>query len=151
MRGQRFAIRVELFPTRNLQNARKAIFSTAGAAADRPAAPPTTRAAQKSQSRPSQPPRPKKTDAQLALQTNFFRTLPKSTKKLGCQTSLALDLRQSVWPTHTWEAYELLCPVPLLVCHTHILCGSGTHVMGQKACLMVPQILKQVLSGSSWP
>ena len=132
MRGQRFAIRVELFPTRSLPNRSKRVFSAAGAAAERPAAPPTAQAAQKSQSRPPEPPRPRQTDGRASktpnLQTIFFQNPPKIDQKLGCQTSLALNVPQPVWSTHSWEALDSGCTLPFLVGQAHILCASGMHL-----------------------
>ena len=132
MRGQRFAIRVELFPTRSLPNRSKHVFSAAGAAAGPPAAPPTAQAAQKSQSRPPEPPRPRQTDGRasktLDLQISLLPNLAKNKKKLGCQTSLALNLPQSVWSTHSLEALESVCRLPFLVGQAHILYASGTHL-----------------------
>ena len=147
MRGQRFAIRVELFPTRSLPNRSKHVFSAAGAAADRPAAPPATPAAQKSQSRPPELPRPRQTDGRasktLNLQTSFFETLPKSREKLGCQTSLALVLPQPVWPQHTGSG--------LARCgHTGFCCGRNkgknrfVSFLGRRLCPWLTQTLKPV-------
>ena len=132
MRGQRFAIRVELFPTRSLPNRSKHVFSAAGTAVDRPIAPPTAQAAQKSQSRPLEPPRPRQTDGRasktLDLQISLLPNLAKNKKKLGCQTSLALNLPQSVWSTHSLEALESVDTLPFLVGQAHILYASGTHL-----------------------
>ena len=98
MRGQRFAIRVELFPTRSLPNRSKHVFSAAGAAAGPPTAPPTAQAAQKSQSRPPEPPEPGKRTAALAKRSIckrvFSRTLRKSTKNLVARLLL-------LWSCHS--------------------------------------------------
>ena len=149
MRGQRFAIRVELFPTRSLPNWWKHVFSAAGTAADRPTAPPTAQAAQKSQSRPPEPPRPRQTDGRasktLNLQTSFFQNPAKIDQKLGCQTSLALVLPQPLWPQHTGSG--------LARCgHTGFCCGrnKGKHrfvsPLGRRLAPGLTQTLKQVPS-----
>ena len=132
MRGQRFAIRVELFPTRSLSNRSKHVFSAAGAAADRPAAPPSAQAAQKSQNRPLELPRPRQTDGRasktLNLQTSFLQNLAKIDQNIGYLTSLAFNLPQPVWSRHNWEALETVCTLPFLVGQAHVLYGSGTHL-----------------------
>ena len=154
MRGQRFAIRVELFPTRSLPNRWKHVFSAAGAAADRPAAPPATPAAQKSQSRPPELPRPRQTDGRasktLNLQTSFLQNLAKIDQNIGYLTSLALVLPQPVWPQHTGSG--------LARCgHTGLCCGRNkgkdrfVSFLGRRLCPWLTQTLKPVPQEGSRP
>ena len=143
MRGQRFAIRVELFPTRSLSNRSKHVFSAAGAAADRPAAPPTAQAAQKSQSRPPEPPRPRQTDGRasktLNLQTSFSRTLRKTKKNLAARLLLLSICHSQCGPHTAWGPWNR-CVHFLFWWARHAFCMHLAHICklgGQEACLMV--------------
>ena len=143
MRGQRFAIRVELFPTRSLQNSQKAVFSTAGAAADRAAAPPATQTAQKSQSRPPEPSRPKKTAAQMAksqICKRVFSEPRPNRRKNSVARLLLLWICHSQCGPHTAGRPWKRCVDFLSWWARHTFCVDLARIcrLGrQKACLMV--------------
>ena len=120
-------------------------ISTAGAAADRPAGPPATPAAQKSPSRPLQLSRPMQTLAQMArnldLPTSFFPEPCESRLKHEFRDFSCFSCSQcaTVGPDTAWRPWNR-CVDFLSWWARHAFCVDLARICklgGQKACLIV--------------